>query len=249
MDIQPRTQKFILWWVFVFAVIYAVVGFTLLPMIPPLPPEWSAEQVAAWYQEHATRVTTGALICGWVAAWWLPLFVIVAQQVRRHEMLQNKLPIWSAIIAVAGGLTSISLVFPPIFWGVCAWTPTRAPEITLMMHQLATLTMVATNQFYIFGWVGICIVCFTPTAVPVPHTPFTRNFGYFMIWGTLLEELSALAWLSKSGILSWNGLFPWWIPLITIFIVLPGVIIVMMRAINAQASEVPAGGRLAPAVR
>lgn len=249
MDVQPRTQKFILWWVIAFGVIYPVVGVTMLPMIPPLPPEWSADQVATWFQEHATRVTTGALICSWVSAGWAPLFVIVAQQMRRHEILQNKMPIWSPIIAVTGGLTSIFLVLPPLFWGVCAWTPTRAPEITLMLHQLATLSMITTDQFFIFGWVGICIVCLTPTKVPVPHTPFTRNFGYFFIWATLLEEFSALAWLSKSGVVSWNGVLPWWVPIITTAVVIPVLIIVMFRAINAQTSDVPSGGQLADALR
>ncbi len=45
---------------------------------------------------------------------------------------------------------SIPLVLPPIYWGVAAFTPTRAPEITAIMHELAMLTFVTTDQYYIF---------------------------------------------------------------------------------------------------
>ncbi len=244
MDLQPRTQKFIVWWSLVFFAIYAVIGFNrwLLPGIPPLPPGWSAAQIAQWYAEHSTRVKIGAFISSWVGAAWAPFLVILALQMYRHEKTMRKLPVWTAITGACGVMVSIFLVLPPIFWGVAAFTPTRAPEVTALMNELAYLTFVTTDQYFIFAWVAISVVCLIPNSVV--HTPFQRWYGYFNAWMTVVFEFGAFAFLAKTGPFAWNGLFPYWLPLAAGFGWFGATTYVLLKAINQQAAEQDRTGQL-----
>jgi hypothetical protein len=237
INVQPRSQKVIVWWSLAFFAIYALLGLNrfLLPAIPPLAPDLPAAEVAQWYAEHSTRVKIGAFIASWVAAAWAPFLVVMALQMYRHEKAMRKLPVWTAITGACGVMVSIFLVLPPIFWGVAAFTPTRAPEITALMNELAYLSFVTTDQYFIFAWVGITVVCLIPNSVV--HTPFKRWYGYFNAFMTVIFEFGAFAFLAKSGPFAWNGLFPYWLPLFAAFAWFGVTTFVLLQAINQQVAE------------
>jgi len=107
---------------------------------------------------------------------------------------------------------SVFLVLPPLFWGVAAFTPTRAPQVTAIMHELGMLTLTTTDQYYVFMWVAVVIICFLPTKVA--NSPFPRWFGYLTAWIALMFEAGAFAFLPRTGPFAWNGLLVFWFPLI-----------------------------------
>ncbi len=119
-------------------------------------------------------------------------------------------PIWSVLAVVGGALMTVVIVLPPVFWGVAAFTPDRDPEVTQLMHELGCLTFITTDQFYIFAWVALAVICFRPQAAA--HSPFSRWYGYFTAWSAMTFETGALAYNAKSGLFTWNGLLPFWIP-------------------------------------
>lgn len=205
---SARTQRILIWWALIFMTIYGLCLYFLLHMLPPPSPTWSAERVAAFYQENSAQIKWGATITSWTSAFMIPLTVVVAAQLARHEKGR---PIWSILSLVGGSLMSIFLVLPPLFWGVAAFTPARAPEITATMHELALLTLVTTDQYFIFMWVGIVVICLTPNSVV--YSPFPRWFGYFTAWIALMFEAGAFAFLTRTGPLAWNGLLVFWSPL------------------------------------
>jgi hypothetical protein len=153
-------------------------------------------------------------------------------QISRHE--KGK-PIWAALAFAGGALMSIPLVLPPIFWGVAAFTPTRAPEITAIMHELAMLTFVTTDQYYIFMWVAIAVVALMPHTIV--HTPFPRWFGYYTAWTALMFEPGAIAFLTRSGLFAWNGLLAFWSPVVTFFAWIVVMAVLLFRAISQQEAE------------
>ena len=127
---------------------------------------------------------------------------------------------------------SIPLMLPPIFWGVAAFTPTRAPDVTAIMHELAMLTFVTTDQYYIFMWVAIALVALLPNTVA--YTPFPRWFGYYTAWTALMFEAGAVAFLTRSGPFAWNGLLAFWSPVVTFFAWMIVLAVLLFKAIASQ---------------
>src|SRR2546430_749930 len=143
---SERSQTAVVWWALAMTAVYgATLGF-LFHMIPPPSPSLGADAIAGFYRTHSTEIKIGATISGWVSAFMLPLSTVIATQMRREE----KGRIWSSLTLVGGALMSLFLVLPTICWGVAAYTPGRPAEITLLLHELGMLTLVTTDQFYIF---------------------------------------------------------------------------------------------------
>ncbi|KAA1421852.1 hypothetical protein F0U44_06175 [Nocardioides humilatus] len=208
---SERSQRLILWWGIGLAVIYGVCLIFLFDMVPPPSAEWSPEQVAAFYQEHGTRIRWGSVICGWTSAFMMPILAVVTMQMARVETGGAK--IWSALSLVSGAMMSLFLALPPIFWGVAAFNADRGDEITAMMHELGLLTLTTTDQYYIFMWVGVTVLALRPATQLVKHNPFPRWWGYLSLWITVMFEAGAFAFIPKTGPLSWNGLLVFWSPL------------------------------------
>jgi hypothetical protein len=229
---SERSQKVLVWWALIFTAIYGVTLMFLLDMIPPPSPKLSANEIAQWYAERHDEVRIGAVIAGWSSAFMLPLSIVIGIQMSRQEPGRK---VWSITTIAAGSMMSIFLVLPPLFWGVAAFTPSRAPEITALMHELAMLTLTTTDQYYIFMWVGVAVICLLPTRVT--HSPFPRWFGYLTIWIAIMFEAGAIAFLPRTGPFAWNGLLVFWSPL-TLFGVWIGVAAyLLLKALNRQLAE------------
>lgn len=209
---SERGQAVLIWWGLLTMYVYGFCLWGLLDMMPPPPATMSADQVAAFYTEGGMRIRIGAMITSWTSAFMIPITVVIALQLRRLE--PGKLPVWTVASFAGGCMMSIFLVLPPLFWGTAAFTVTRMPEITAIMHELGTLTLVTTDQYYIFQMVAIAVISLTRSHDAL--SPFPRWMGWFTIWAAFMFELGAIAFLPKTGMFAWNGLFVFWSPL-TIF--------------------------------
>jgi len=130
---------------------------------------------------------------------------------------------------------SVFLVLPPLFWGVAAFTPTRSPEITATMHELGMLTLVTTDQYYVFMWVAVVVICLLPHSLT--NSPFPRWFGYFTGWTAIMFEAGAFAFLPRTGPLAWNGLLVFWFPLSLFGLWLGVMSYLLLAAIKRQRLE------------
>jgi hypothetical protein len=205
---SERSQRALVWWAVIFAVIYGLALCLLLDMVPPPTAKLDATQIAHWYAVRHTKIRIGAVIASWTSAFMVPLTIVIAEQIRRQERNSR---VWTWMTLLGGGLMSMFLVLPPLFWGVAAFTPTRAPQVTAIMHELGMLTLTTTDQYYVFMWVAICVISFVPAAAK--HSPFPRWYGYFTAWTAIMFEAGAFAFLPRTGPFAWNGLLVFWVPL------------------------------------
>jgi hypothetical protein len=230
-----RSQIIILIWALAFMVIYGLTLWRLLHMFPPPSASWTADQVAAFYRENSLDIRLGAMVASWTSAFMIPFSAVVAVQMRR---LETGLPVWT-VLQFAGGITmSMFLVLPPIFFGVAAYSPERSPEVTQLMHEFGLLTLVTTDQYYIFQMVAIGVVSLSTNG---ENTAFPRWLGYFTLWAALVFEVGAIAFLPKDGAFSWNGLIVFWTPIVVFGTWILVMCCWMIKVIRAQAqSETPA---------
>lgn len=229
-----RAQRIMVWWAISFIIIFGLSYGFLIRLLPLPSATLGADEVAAFYRNNSLQIRIGAVICGWVSAFMVPLAVVIGVQMARIE---KGVPIW-AILEICGGcLMSLFLVLPPMFWGVAAFSPDRPHEITLFMHEFANLVLVTSDQFFIFQNVAIAYVAL---AHPVDElSPFPRWIGYFTIWASFMFEAGALGFLPRTGPFAWNGLFVYWIPLTvfgTWFFVIAHM---LLRALRRQAATAP----------
>jgi hypothetical protein len=162
----------------------------------------------------------------------VPLSVVIAAQMARQERGQKP---WTILMICGGALMSIFLVLPPLFWGVAAFTPARDVQITATMHELGMLTLVTTDQFYIFMWVAIAVICFLPARYA--HSPFPRWYGYFTAWTAFMFEAGAIAFFPRTGPFAWNGLLVYWSPLTLFGLWIAVTSNVLLRSLRRQQEE------------
>src|SRR5947208_16169641 len=122
---SKRAQVLLIWWAIAFATIYGLCLIFLLHMVPPPSPTWSAARVADFYAEHHDSIRIGAVIASWSSAFMLPLSIVCAVQVSRHEKGR---PVWAITCVTGGAMMSLFLVLPPLFWGVAAYSSHRSEE-------------------------------------------------------------------------------------------------------------------------
>jgi hypothetical protein len=226
---SERGQTIIIIWALIFMAIFGLAWITLLQMVPPPSPALSPEAVAAFYAENSFKIKLGAMIASWVSAPMVPFSVVVAVQMAR---LETGFPIWSALSFAGGILMSMFLVFPPIIWGVAAFTPERAPELTAMLNELANLTLVTTDQFFIFQMIPITYVALNYPADA--NTAFPRWLGWFILWVAIAFEVGAIAFMTKTGPFAWDGVIVFWMPFTLFFLWVPLTSIMMLRALKRQ---------------
>ena len=229
---SERIQRIFLWITIVLISLYGASMVFLFHMFPPPSAQWSAQRIAEFYQEHGTEIRIGAVICSYAGSFLLPISVVIAVQIRRIE---TNSPIWSWLALTAGALTTVYLVSPTIIWGVTAYTPTRAPEITATFHEYGVLSIITTVQYFIFVVVAVVVICLTPTSVVV--SPFPRWFGYFSAFCALIFELGAVAFLPRTGPFAWNGLLAFWIPFCVFGVWLSVLLVLLFKALGRQSAE------------
>jgi hypothetical protein len=100
------------------------------------------------------------------------------------------------------------------------------------MHEIGMLTLVTTDQFYIFQMVAIVYISLTQKIDP--DSPFPRWMGYFTAWAAFMFELGAIAFIPKTGPFSWNGFFVFWCPFVIFGTWVLAMSISMLRAIKRQ---------------
>lgn len=234
--ISERSQIALIWCGLILGGAYGVALGVLLHMIPPPAATQTAEQIKAWYLGRDNEVKLGATLASWSSAFMVPFWAVVTIQIFRQEKGR---PIWTAVSLMAGAMMSIFLVLPPLFFGAAAFTPSRAPEVTAIMHELGVLSLVTTDQYFVFAFLAVAVMCFLPRRAP--HSPFPRWFGYFTIWFTFMAEAGALAFNMRTGPFAWNGLLAFWIPFGVFAVWLAICAVFLLRSLKRQAQDARAG--------
>jgi len=87
----------------------------------------------------------------------LPWTTVLACQMAR---LEKGFPIWTMIQWMGMNLIALFIWGPPIVWGTAAFSVSRAPELTLLLHELGFISFITPLTVFPIALVGLIVICF-----------------------------------------------------------------------------------------
>jgi hypothetical protein len=215
-------------WLAVFFGAVMLVAFVAFPgFFPPMSPRMSADQVAAFYRDHAAGIRFSMITFNFCGVMLMPLFMVIVYQMKRMAT-PTQVFAYSYLSAVVGGVTVFALA--DLFWLIAAFRPERDPSLVLLLNDLAWITFTAPVGMIVGQ--NLCLalgIFFDARAEPI----FPRWLGVLSIAVALAIAPSAGAAVVTSGPLAWNGVVSFWLRISAYAVFL----VVMFFAVRAAISQ------------
>lgn len=225
-----RSQRVLVWMAIALGVVFAISYMGLMRFFPPPPANLLPGEVVPLYAENNVRFRIGVIFGMISGAFILPLTVVISVQMAR---LEKGVPIWAIMQALAGAVGAMFIFFPVLIWGVAAFTVERPAELTALMHEFGWLLFITPLSLFPMQLIGIIIVAFTKDEDDA-HSAFPRWLGYLTAWQLVQSFGGPIAVLFKTGIFSWAGLLPFWLPFALFFAWMAAMCFTLLKALRHQ---------------
>jgi hypothetical protein len=229
IHLNERAQVILVWWSLVTMIIFGAALWVIMKMVPPPSPTLPAAAIAEFYRQNAVQIRVGAMITSWTSAFMVPLALVLSAQMLRVD---KGVPLMAMAQVIGGAMMSMFLVFPPMIYGIAAFSPDRPPEITAMLHEMGSLVLVTTDQYYMFQLFAIIYVCFTRPQDEL--SPFPRWLGWLTLWAGIIYEVGPIGFMFKRGAFAWDGLIVFWLPFVTFGTWITVVSVTLFQKIKLQ---------------
>ncbi|AKS36088.1 hypothetical protein [Mycolicibacterium goodii] len=209
-----------------------LVAFVAFPGFrPPMPPDLSADQVAAFYAEHTAWMRFSQVTFNLCGILMLPFFMVIAVQMKRMAN-QTHVLAYCYLTAVVSGATTFAL--SNILFLVAAFRPDRDPELVLLLNDLAWIVFIAPIGMVVSGFVMLALaIHFDHKGSGEPILP--RWVGHFSVVTAVVMVPAAGAAVVHTGPLAWDGFLSFWVRngAFAVFVVV--MFFVLRRAVIRQA--------------
>jgi hypothetical protein len=177
-------------------------------LVPPPSPHDSAQQIATFYAEHATRIRIGLMISMLGAGLTFPFSVAIFMQMRRIE---GGIGPMSVTQLVTGLMNGPLFILPMVALGAATFRAGATdPSATESLHDLGWLAFVGIPAPAVVQLTAIAIAGFRDRS---ENPVFARWFAYFNVWCALAFIPGILVICFQTGPFAWNGIIAFWIPL------------------------------------
>jgi hypothetical protein len=211
-----------------------LVGFFIIAgFVPPPSPSATAGELQALFHGDTLAVRVGLVLAVVAAAFIPPWVCAVAAEMRRIDGPGSPLVMTQLS---TGTLLFPLFAFPPIMWQSIAYRDDIEPSAMVLMNDLAWLMFVAITWTAVLQAFAVGAVILRNHDKP---TVFPRWMGYFNVWVGIAFIPGTLAPVVKSGPLAWNGVFTWWVPVVTFVI----WTLLMSGLMIRNKPAAPSGGR------
>lgn len=219
-------------WLTPFFVGVMLIAFLAFPgFFPPMSPQWSAEQVATFYADHAAMIRFSMITFNLCAIMLIPFFMVIVVQMKRMKTPSHVLA-YSYIGAVSTGATMFAIA--DIMWLVAAFRPQRDPQLVQLLNDLAWLIFIAPVGMFVVQ--NLCLalaICLDAGSRPV----FPRWVALFSILTAAAMTPAVFSVVFRSGPLAWDGAISFWLRLGAFSLNIAVMFVVVWRALRRQAAE------------
>ncbi|MDA2893762.1 hypothetical protein PDG61_22810 [Mycolicibacterium sp. BiH015] len=200
-----RTQLISLWTAPVFGAVLLIAFVAFPGFLPPMSPQMTAEQVAAFYADNTAMIRFSMITYNLCGIMLLPFFMVIVVQMKRMTTQSHALA-YCYLTAAVSGATLFALA--DIFYLVAAFRPDRSPELLLLLNDLAWITLVAPVGMLVAQNLLLGLAIYLDSG---PHPVFPRWVGHFAVVTGLAMAPAAAAAVFKTGPLAWDGLISFWL--------------------------------------
>lgn len=223
-------QRFMLWYSLIGSIIFFFCWGWMMGFFPPPSPSLPADQVVALYTTHHLRFMLGVAFAIISGGFMMPFSLVLSIQMAR---LEKGVPIW-AILQLILSIIEVMYIWGPILiWGVAAFSASRDPALTVLLHELGWLSFITPLTVFPLQLIAVIAVCFGKDEDD-RYSALPRWVGYLSGWQLIQSFGGPAALFFKSGIFAWNGLFPFWLPLSLFGAWFIALLITMFRALKHQ---------------
>jgi hypothetical protein len=198
---------------------------------PPMSPNMTAVQVAAFFREHTTMVRFSMITFDLWGVMLVPFFMVIVVQMKR---MATPSPVfaYSYLSAVATGATLFAIA--DLFWLIAAFRPDRNPALIQLLNDMAWIVFTAPVGMLIAQNICLALAIYLDAH---PEPIFPRWVGHFNIVAAVALAPAACAAVIRTGPLAWNGFVSFWLKIGTFSVFMVVMFFVLRTAINRQALE------------
>jgi hypothetical protein len=167
--------------------------------VPAGKPEVVSGEIVGFYRAQSATIRCGAALSCVTGGGFL-LFVIIAwrSDLPDRATRAGQRPVWTWLTIVGGGVQAVVLALPMMWWGVAAYTAARVPNATAVVHELATLTWIASDQFLLMWIVPVALMSLGTSSMA--RSPFPRWCGSYTVFTAIVFEGGVLPYLLREWI-------------------------------------------------
>ncbi|WP_280367380.1 hypothetical protein [Nocardia wallacei] len=226
-----KAQWVSLWTAPVAAVVLLLALVAFPGFRPPMSPEMSATEVAAFYRDNTAWIRFSMVTFNLCGVMIVPFFAVIVVQMKRMRS-QSHVFAYCYLTATISGATIFAL--SNIFFLVAAFRPSRDPELVLLLNDLAWIVFIAP--------VGMVVSQFLLLAVAVyfddgPEPVFPRWVGHYALATGAAMIPAAGAAVFRTGPLAWDGVLSFWLRNGAFALFLVVMFFVLRRVLRRQAVD------------
>ncbi|ASF09477.1 hypothetical protein NBRGN_110_02480 [Nocardia brasiliensis NBRC 14402] len=195
----------------------------------PIPsPDASAEQIAAMFAEHQTRIRFGVLMMVVGVFFFGPFGAVLVARTRRMEA---DVPVFTYLQLISFAATLAVTYLVPMAWALAAFRPRQDPNITQMFYDLGWfLLLYIWPLFTLWLWSLAAPILLAPKGTET----FPRWVAYLSLWCGLLFAPSFLINFFKTGPFAYDGLFGAYVPAVALGLWGFGVMVALVQTIRKE---------------
>ncbi|MBB3748366.1 hypothetical protein FHT44_000827 [Mycolicibacterium sp. BK634] len=237
---NARNQRICAWAGPVAAIVWLVGLLVLARFIPPIAPSLGPAEVAARYANNTVGIRAGMVCVLAGGALYGAWTAVITVQLKRIEgsssvMAYTQLALGAAFIII--------FVIPSVFWQAAAFRPEDNIEITQRLNDLAWLCFLIPVPVITVQGLAITLAIFSDRS---ERPVFPRWLGWFNLWAQLIFLPGTLIPFFKDGVLAWNGLLAFWIPVAVFTAWMITLSLMLFRAITDEEQQYALGRGVQP---
>jgi hypothetical protein len=226
-----KTQLLCLWTVPAMG-LFLLVAFLMFPgFVPPMSPTMSAQQVAAFYREHASEVRFSMVTFNIFGIMLLPFYSVIVVQIQRMAT-PSKVLGYCYLTAATSGATVFAMA--DIMWLLAAFRPDRNPELVQLLNDMAWMIFVAPVGMIFVQNLCLAFAVFLDSRER-PILP--RWVAPFSLVIAACIAPAAGASMVTTGPFAWNGAVSFWLRLAALSLYVAVMFFVLRTAVLRQARD------------
>lgn len=203
------------------------IGMGLLAgFIPPPSPADSAQEIAARFAENRSGIRVGLVLTMFASGLLCLYFAAISAQIRQIERG------WSALSvaqAIAAACTVLEFIFPLFAWQAAAFRADRSPEMVQMLVDLGWLPFMGITSTFL---VQLAIIAWVTLGDDRQEPVWPRWVAYLNAWVFVGIVPGTFCVFFQTGPLAWDGIFAWWVVVISYFVWMCAMTYVMVKAVQ-----------------